>query len=110
MRLDRGSAEPSTNSRSACASSFIANGGFQDYNNSRYTAVRIEMKIAIREAVAADAERIHEIHGSSVRVLCATVYTPEIIEEWRKDYNEVRPHSSLKGATPKEYAETTAGL
>jgi putative transposase len=34
----------------------------------------------------------------------------DVIEDWRKDYNEVRPHSSLKGATPKEYAETTAGL
>jgi putative transposase len=34
----------------------------------------------------------------------------EVIEEWRKDYNEVRPHSSLKGATPREYAETAVGL
>ena len=34
----------------------------------------------------------------------------EVIEEWRRDYNEVRPHSSLKGATPKEYAETAVGL
>ena len=34
----------------------------------------------------------------------------EVIEAWRRDYNEVRPHSSLKGATPKEYAEMTAGL
>jgi transposase-like protein len=25
-------------------------------------------------------------------------------------YNEVRPHSSSKGATPKEYAVMTAGL
>ena len=32
-----------------------------------------------------------------------------IIEEWRRDYNEIRPHSSLKGATPKEYAKLTAG-
>jgi putative transposase len=32
----------------------------------------------------------------------------DIIEEWRKDYNEVRPHSSLKGFTPKEYAVMTA--
>ena len=31
-----------------------------------------------------------------------------VIEEWRRDYNEVRPHSSLKEATPKEYAEITA--
>ena len=34
----------------------------------------------------------------------------DIIEEWRRDYNEVRPHSSLKGATPKEYAEIAVGL
>ena len=34
----------------------------------------------------------------------------QVIEEWRCDYNEVRPHSSLKGATPKEYAETAVGL
>lgn len=34
----------------------------------------------------------------------------EIIEDWRRDYNEVRPHSSLKGFTPKEYAETTVGF
>jgi putative transposase len=33
-----------------------------------------------------------------------------VIEEWRRDYNEVRPHSSLKGATPKEYAKTAARL
>lgn len=29
----------------------------------------------------------------------------EVIEEWRKDYNEARPHSSLDGLTPKEYLE-----
>ena len=34
----------------------------------------------------------------------------EIIESWRQDYNEVRPHSSLKGRTPREFAESTAGL
>jgi len=33
-----------------------------------------------------------------------------VIEKWRKDYNEVRPHSSLKGIAPKEYAEMTARL
>jgi len=28
----------------------------------------------------------------------------KIVEEWRRDYNEERPHSSLGGATPMEYA------
>lgn len=34
----------------------------------------------------------------------------DIIEDWRKDYNEVTLHSSLNGSTPKEYAEITARL
>jgi len=34
----------------------------------------------------------------------------EIIEDWRLDYNEVRPHSSLKGKTPKEFVAAVAGL
>jgi putative transposase len=34
----------------------------------------------------------------------------DIIQEWREDYNEVRPHSSLQGFTPKEYAVMTAEL
>ena len=29
------------------------------------------------------------------------------IEEWRIDYNEIRPHSSLGGLTPKEFAAQT---
>ncbi len=28
-----------------------------------------------------------------------------VIEEWRKDYNEVRPHSSLGGLAPEQYME-----
>ncbi|WP_146446539.1 integrase core domain-containing protein [Botrimarina colliarenosi] len=28
----------------------------------------------------------------------------EKIEDWRIDYNSVRPHSSLGGRTPKEFA------
>ena len=34
----------------------------------------------------------------------------DIIETWRQDYNSARPHSSLGGLTPHEYAETTSGL
>ena len=30
----------------------------------------------------------------------------EIIESWRKDYNEARPHSSLNGLTPREFVST----
>jgi putative transposase len=34
----------------------------------------------------------------------------DVIEDWRKDYNEVRPHSSLKNMTPMEYANATTGF
>jgi putative transposase len=34
----------------------------------------------------------------------------EIIEAWRQDYNEIRPHSSLKGNSPREYAVMATGL
>lgn len=31
----------------------------------------------------------------------------EVIENWRMDYNEGRPHTSLGGLTPNEYVENT---
>jgi putative transposase len=31
------------------------------------------------------------------------------IEAWRVDYNTVRPHSSLDGATPQHFARLSAG-
>ena len=34
----------------------------------------------------------------------------EVIESWRQDYNEVRPHNSLKGKTRKQFVASTAGL
>ena len=32
-------------------------------------------------------------------------HAKEVIEDWRKDYNTVRPHSSLGGLTPQEFME-----
>ncbi len=34
----------------------------------------------------------------------------DIIKDWRIDYNQIRPHSSLKGRTPMEYANAVAGF
>jgi putative transposase len=33
----------------------------------------------------------------------------EIIESWRQDYNHVRPHTSLRGLTPAEFATRSEG-
>lgn len=32
----------------------------------------------------------------------------QVIEAWRRDYNEVRPHSALGNLSPREYAESAA--
>jgi hypothetical protein len=29
----------------------------------------------------------------------------KIVEDWREDYNEVRPYSSLKNLTPNQYVQ-----
>ena len=34
----------------------------------------------------------------------------ERIEQWRRDYNEARPHSSLQYRTPMEFARQSAGF
>jgi putative transposase len=34
----------------------------------------------------------------------------EVIESWRIDYNEGRPHTSLGGLTPREYVENTGKI
>ena len=35
--------------------------------------------------------------------------TREIVEKWRRDYNESRPHSALKGRTPSQLASQLEG-
>ncbi len=32
-----------------------------------------------------------------------------VIEAWRVDYNTVRPHSSLDGVTPEQFARASTG-
>ena len=32
-----------------------------------------------------------------------------LIEAWRLDYNTVRPHSALHGATPAQFADSLCG-
>ena len=34
----------------------------------------------------------------------------EKIEQWRQDYNQARPHSSLQYRTPMEFAQQLAGF
>jgi putative transposase len=34
----------------------------------------------------------------------------EVIEAWRKDYNETRPHGSLEGMSPREYLNNNGVL
>src|SRR6266849_10096286 len=59
----------------------------------------------------AGAERVHrKLQQSAARRVPERARVPdsrrgaEIIEAWRHDYNHVRPHSSLGGLTPSEYA------
>ena len=45
----------------------------------------------IRQALSEDANRIHELHTSSVKALCQTHYSPEQITEWLKNRRAVMP-------------------
>jgi putative transposase len=55
-----------------------------------------------------------ETFNGSFRDECLNVHWFEtmedakaIIEAWRRDYNETRPHMALNDATPEEYARQT---
>ncbi len=45
----------------------------------------------IRQALSEDANRIHELHTSSVKALCQTHYSSEQITEWLKNRRAVTP-------------------
>ena len=51
----------------------------------------VDASLTIRTARREDALRLHELHDASVRALCATHYTKDIIEGW------------LHGRTPSRY-------
>lgn len=42
-------------------------------------------------------------------VFTSVPHARALIEDWRQDYNAVRPHTSLDGLTPDEFAMTLAG-
>ena len=46
----------------------------------------------------------------NINWLMSVKHAREVIESWRQDYNKVRPPSSLKGETPKQFVASTAGL
>ena len=44
------------------------------------------------------------MNASTSTCSAATAMPRKIIEEWRIDYNLIRPHTSLDGLTPNEFA------
>ena len=48
--------------------------------------------------------------SSTVKRFVDLADAKEKIELWRKDYNEVRPHSSLGYLTPMEYINQLRGV
>lgn len=67
--------------------------------------------VALHRTRQAGAERLHRIvqQQTARRMLERYVFTTlaearAIIEAWREDYNQQRPHSSLGALTPSEFA------
>jgi putative transposase len=58
-----------------------------------------------------------ETFNGSLRDECLNVHwfktlteAKHVLEAWRRDYNETRPHSSLRDMTPAEFARNTKEL
>ena len=43
-------------------------------------------------------------------IFCTLLEVKVLAEQYRQTYNHVKPHSSLKGKTPKGFAESMTGL
>ncbi|MBM4405989.1 MAG: transposase [Chloroflexi bacterium] len=50
------------------------------------------------------------IEWLNINWLLSMKHVRKVIEDWRRDYIEVRPHSALKDLTPPEYADATTAL
>ena len=72
--------------------------------------VDVGVRMAVANLTGLEIELIQPLYGPGAHMEFFQKHARDIIEDWRTDYNEVRPYSSLKGSTPKEYAEITAGL
>jgi putative transposase len=83
----------------------------------RTALIRPLSEAAIHPARKASRERLlRELQGK-LRNECLNQHwftdlfdARRLIEEWRIDFNEIRPHISQDGMTPKEYAAANPGL
>jgi putative transposase len=77
----------------------------------RPVGVPAEGEASLHPTRQAGGERdVESFNGSSGRVLeqqlvRELLHAQTLIETWRADYNQVRPHSSLDGQSPQEFEE-----
>lgn len=64
----------------------------------------------IENAYAENLIRRLRDEGLNTNWFLSLKHAHNVTEDWRRDYNEVRLRSSLKGVTPNEYAEITGGF
>ena|ERR1035437_327615 len=63
----------------------------------------LEMPLPSPPHILSQRDTMHRRHQT-------TMSAPPAIEAWRKDYNEVRPHTSLGNRTPQEFTGAGAAL